>query len=135
MNDTMSLVLAATVLAIGGLGMYMYKNTEKDEKDENAEYNEDSIFGLGNVFGSKKGKKKRGGKKPKAYDDNGKDDYIEDDYIEDDYNEDDYIEDDYNKDDIIEDDEDDDDYYEAKVKSRGNKTKRNKKAGGSKRRY
>jgi hypothetical protein len=38
MNETMSLVLATTILAIGGLGLYMYKTS--DEPD----YNEDEIF-------------------------------------------------------------------------------------------
>jgi hypothetical protein len=38
MNETMSLVLATTILAIGGLGLYMYKTS--DEPD----YNEDELL-------------------------------------------------------------------------------------------
>jgi hypothetical protein len=34
MNETMSLVLATTILAIGGLGLYMYKQSD-DFKEEN----------------------------------------------------------------------------------------------------
>jgi hypothetical protein len=46
MNETMSLVLATTILAMGGLGLYMYKNSDEssfedyDENNEN-EYNDD----------------------------------------------------------------------------------------------
>ena len=45
MNDTMSLLLATGILAVGGLGLFMYKNSsegesflaeeENDKKDEN----------------------------------------------------------------------------------------------------
>jgi hypothetical protein len=46
MNDVKSLLIATTVLAIGGLGLYMYKNSDEssfedyDENNEN-EYNDD----------------------------------------------------------------------------------------------
>jgi hypothetical protein len=57
MNDSMSILLATTILALGGLGLYMYKTTDesevKDGKDGSEEdYNEDSIFGK-NFWGSK----------------------------------------------------------------------------------
>jgi hypothetical protein len=43
MNETMSLLLATTVLALGGLGLYMYKNSDDLVGGDN--YNEDEIFG------------------------------------------------------------------------------------------
>ena len=46
MNQSMSILLATTILALGGLGLYMYKSTD----DNNEEYNEESIFG-GNFWG------------------------------------------------------------------------------------
>lgn len=39
MNDIKSLLIATTVLAIGGLGLYMYK-TEENELDYEDEYTE-----------------------------------------------------------------------------------------------
>jgi hypothetical protein len=51
MNDTMSLLLATTILAVGGLGLFMYKNS--DDKESSAhDYNEDSLFGMGSFWGS-----------------------------------------------------------------------------------
>ena len=48
MNDSMSILLATTILALGGLGLYMYKSSDDDKKErENDVYNEDSIFGNG----------------------------------------------------------------------------------------
>ena len=51
MNDTLSLVLVTSILAIGGFGYYMYKNNDgknkkggKRTKDE--DYNESSLFGF-----------------------------------------------------------------------------------------
>lgn len=53
MNDSMSILLATTILALGGLGLYMYKSSDEEQKDSNDEdYNEESIFG-GNLWGSK----------------------------------------------------------------------------------
>ncbi len=54
MNDPMSILLATTILALGGLGLYMYKTADdKDQKGgDYEEYNEDSIF-RGNFWGSK----------------------------------------------------------------------------------
>lgn len=51
MNDTMSVLLATTILALGGLGLYMYKSSD-DNKDDNKEenYDEESIFGTSNLF-------------------------------------------------------------------------------------
>jgi len=62
MNDSTSILLATTVLALGGLGLYMFKTThdkdnrEDDEDDEDNEDNEDdeddedSLFGPGGIF-------------------------------------------------------------------------------------
>ena len=45
MNDSMSILLATTILALGGLGLYMYKSSEEPQKEGEEEYNEESIFG------------------------------------------------------------------------------------------
>jgi hypothetical protein len=51
MNDTMSLILATAILAAGGLGLYIYKNS--DEKQKGGEdYNEENLFGSGNFWDS-----------------------------------------------------------------------------------
>ena len=90
MNDTMSLVLATAILAVGGLGLYMYKSA---------------------------------------------DEFAFDDYNEDDQNADNLSEDDQSVDDLSVDDLSvDDNYDEPKTKGR-NKTKRNKKNGGTKKKY
>ena len=49
----MSLLLAAAILAAGGFGLYMIK-TPDDEQKGGEEYNEDSLFGSGNFWGSNK---------------------------------------------------------------------------------
>jgi hypothetical protein len=43
MNDIMSLVLMTTVLAAGGLGLYMYKSSDENQKG-GSDYNEDELF-------------------------------------------------------------------------------------------
>lgn len=50
MNDSMSILLATSILALGGLGLYMYKSSDDSEKEVNEEYNEESIFD-GNFWG------------------------------------------------------------------------------------
>lgn len=50
MNDTMSLLLATTILAMGGLGLYMYKNSDDKESSSSDDYNEDSFFGTGSFW-------------------------------------------------------------------------------------
>ncbi len=53
MNDSMSILLATTILALGGLGLYMFKSSdENDTKDNQDNYDEGSLFG-GNFWGSK----------------------------------------------------------------------------------
>ena len=97
MNDTMSLVLATTILALGGVGLFVFKNSSDDQEGGN--YNEDNWFGS-NFFNSS--------------------------------NE--------NESEEHENKEQDEEYNEEedyKPKSRRNniKTKRNRKSGGTKRRY
>ena len=53
MKDTMSLLLAAAILAAGGFGLYMIKSPD-DEQKGGEEYNEDSLFGSGSFWGSNK---------------------------------------------------------------------------------
>ena len=91
MKDTMSLLLAATILAAGGFGLYMFKSSHEEQKG-GEDYSEDSLFGSGSFWGSNK-----------------TDDDVEE---------------------VVE-----DDYYEPKVRSRGGRTKRNRKGSGTKRRY
>lgn len=85
MNDTLSLLLATTVLTVGGLGLYFYKNTEDNKTGGNG-YNEDEIFG--------------------------------------------YNRESYDDEEIISEPE----IFEPKIRSRGGKTKRNKRNTGTKRR-
>jgi hypothetical protein len=103
MNDTMSLLLATTILATGGVCLYMYKNHDEEEQtDGDKEYNEGNLFsGLGNFFS---------------------------------LNEDEESNNDPHYD---EENEDDLEFYESKPKPKGGggKTKRNRKNGGTKRRY
>jgi hypothetical protein len=40
MNDIKSLLIATTVLAIGGLGLYMYKSEDSEELDYNDDLSE-----------------------------------------------------------------------------------------------
>jgi len=47
----MSLLLATAILAAGGLGLYMFK-TPDDEQKGGEEYNEDNLFGSGSFWGS-----------------------------------------------------------------------------------
>ena len=51
MNDSMSILLATTILALGGLGLYMYKSSDDTQKGGDEEYDEGSIFG-GNFWGT-----------------------------------------------------------------------------------
>jgi hypothetical protein len=53
----MSLLLATSILALGGLGLYMYKSSEDDSGNDKQSggdgYNEDSLFGSkGGFWGS-----------------------------------------------------------------------------------
>ena len=53
MKDTMSLLLAAAILAAGGFGLYMIKSPDGEQKG-GEEYNEDSLFSSGSFWGSNK---------------------------------------------------------------------------------
>ena len=52
MNDSMSILLATTILALGGLGLYMFKSSDDNEKKggTNEEYDEDGLFGKSSIF-------------------------------------------------------------------------------------
>jgi hypothetical protein len=50
MNDTMSLLLATGILAVGGLGLIMYK-TGSDEKNY-SENDSENLFDLRSYFGN-----------------------------------------------------------------------------------
>ena len=54
MNDTLSVLLATTVLALGGLGLYMYKSSDDNQKGGkyDDDYDEDNLFGSGSLWGS-----------------------------------------------------------------------------------
>jgi hypothetical protein len=52
MKDTMSLVLATAILAVGGVGLYMFKSPDDEQKGGREEYNEDTLFGSGSFWGS-----------------------------------------------------------------------------------
>jgi hypothetical protein len=53
MNDSTSILLATTILALGGLGLYMFKTSHdneasNDDKEDN--YNHDNIMSLSSLF-------------------------------------------------------------------------------------
>jgi hypothetical protein len=50
MNDSMSILLATTILALGGLGLYMFKSSDDNQSGGDDDYNEESIFGSGSLF-------------------------------------------------------------------------------------
>ena len=54
MNDSMSILLATTILALGGFGLFMYKSTEDTQVGgkEEEEYDEGSLFS-GDFWGFK----------------------------------------------------------------------------------
>lgn len=48
MNDSMSILLASTILALGGFALYMFKS--ENEENDIGEYDENSLFGSGGFF-------------------------------------------------------------------------------------
>lgn len=46
MNETMSLLMATTILAFGGLGLYMYKSDDEDDNKKigEEEYDENNLL-------------------------------------------------------------------------------------------
>jgi hypothetical protein len=57
MNDSMSILLATTILALGGLGLYVYRTNHEEQNggdnvddDKEAKYGEESIFSSVNLF-------------------------------------------------------------------------------------
>ena len=75
MNDSMSLLLATTILALGGLGLYMYKSSDdnKDNIDKEENYDEENIYGNSNFFNWI-------GSNEKEEDERGDEDYNEEEY-------------------------------------------------------
>ena len=132
MNDISALLVATTVLSIGGMGMVMYKSTDETyEEEDNDETSDETIdentsaIDLGNVWNSITGMFNL------SEDENVDTDKI---YKEDEPHNEDHEEDnEYNEDDVEEYEE----YYERpKKKQQRYKTKRNKKtSGNTKRRY
>ena len=49
MNDVKSLLIATTVLAIGGLGLYMYKSEKSEFDDDDDDDNSDSSSQMSDV--------------------------------------------------------------------------------------
>ena len=105
MNDTMSLLLATGILAVGGLGLFMYKNSS-EEKGKSYDKKEENWFDLSSFFANDK----------------------EDDDYKNDYD----IE---NENENEDEDEHEPEVYETKTRARGSKTKSVRKTTGSKRRY
>jgi hypothetical protein len=105
MNDTMSLFLATGILAIGGLGLYLYKNNSDDQKD--VEYNEDSWFGDGSFFGGSNDEEELHDEVVDDFDEKEEKEYKNDEFLE----------------------------KKTKTKTKGGKTKRTKTSSGTKRRY
>ena len=51
MNETLSLIVVTSILALGGLGLYMYKSSDEVTKG-GSKYNEDELFGSDNLWGN-----------------------------------------------------------------------------------
>lgn len=51
MNESISLLMATTILALGGLGLYMFKSSDDENQKGGEEYNESSLFSS-NFWGS-----------------------------------------------------------------------------------
>lgn len=51
MNETISLLMATTILALGGLGLYMFKSSDNENQKGGEEYNESNLFSS-NFWGS-----------------------------------------------------------------------------------
>ena len=102
MNDTMSLLLATGILAVGGLGLFMYKNNSDDNDSDSNNDDKNSLFDfdLRSFFGNS------------DKDDEDKNEY-DDNY----------------------DTESEPEFYEPPKRTRGSKTKCNRKNVGTKRRY
>ena len=49
MNESISFILATTILALSGVGLYMYKSSGSFEKDDD-DYDEDKLFNNSSSF-------------------------------------------------------------------------------------
>jgi hypothetical protein len=99
MSDTLSLLFATTILATGGVCLYMYKSSDEEDQKGGEDYNEDKLFNFDNLFGSNDNGEQNG---------------------------------EQNGEEVLSEDEES---YEPKPRQRGGKTKRNRRSGGTKRRY
>jgi len=50
MNETLSLMIVTSLLAVGGLGLFMYKSD--DNENSSVKNNEDELFGFENLWGN-----------------------------------------------------------------------------------
>ncbi len=51
MNDSMSILLASTILALGGFGLYMFRTSHDDEDNiKEDKHNEENNMGLSSLF-------------------------------------------------------------------------------------
>ncbi len=96
MSDTLSLLFATTILATGGVCLYMYKSSDEEDQKGGEDYNEDNLFKFENLFGSNDNGEQNGEEELQS---------------------------------------EDEELYEPKPRQRGGKTKRNRRSGGTKRRY
>jgi hypothetical protein len=89
MNDSMSMLLATSILALGGLGLYMFKTSDDKHYESYEEYDEDATFGSGEAtFGSGEasfdlGRLFNWGASDEKAEDDDKEDKVEDLYEED----------------------------------------------------
>ena len=100
MSDTLSLLFATTILATGGVCLYMCKSSDEEDQKGGEDYNEDKLFNFDNLFGSNDNGEQNG-------EQNGEEEHQSE----------------------------DEESYEPKPRQRGGKTKRNRRSGGTKRRY
>lgn len=121
MNESMSILLATTILALGGLGLYMYKSDNNDdnndsEYDSNSKYDEEGLFGSTKLTGwwlNDDEDDEDNNRKNKRANKSNDDDYLDEDYLDEDYEEEDF-----------------------KPRKRSSKTQKNRKTNSSsKRRY
>jgi len=52
MSDIYSLIAVTSLLAIGGLGLFIYKSSDEVNNETNVKNNEDDLFGFENIWGN-----------------------------------------------------------------------------------
>lgn len=53
MNETYNLLIATTILALGGLSLYMFKSNDAQSGGGDEDYDEDNLFKSNNFWSSK----------------------------------------------------------------------------------